>query len=86
MKPDKTIALGMIAFLCAMVFLAFAVNAVGQIRGTYNYTVPDELLDLFKWAVFSIGFGGGVSGAAAVITAWRAAGSKSIEQKDEDQK
>lgn len=65
MDTKKIIALGVTAFLCAMIFLAYAINAWGQIKGTFHYVPPDSLADLFKSTIFALS---GVGAAGLVVS------------------
>lgn len=79
MDTGKIIAFGASAFLCAMVFLAYAVNAWGQIRGTFHYIPPESLIELFKYVIFALSGVGSAGLLVSGVVAFRAITDKKKE-------
>lgn len=73
MDTPKIVTLGASIFLSATIFIAYVLNAWGQIKGTFSYVPPESLIELFKWAVGSAGFIGTASAVVSGVVAYRAA-------------
>jgi hypothetical protein len=83
MSTEKIIALGATAFVCAVIFLAFIVNAWGQIKGTFNYVPPESLIEFAKAVIFTFGGVTGICAGASALVAWRAAKARGDEDIEE---
>lgn len=72
MDTKKVVSLGVTAFLCSTIFVAYAINAFGQIKGTFHYVPPDSLIDLFKCVIFAFSGVGAVGLAVSGLVSYRA--------------
>lgn len=75
MNPKYVIAIGIVVTMLGLLVSGEALNAVAQVRGTFKYAVPQEVIDLCKIVL--------AAGVAVLTIGARVENRKKKERDDE---
>ena len=81
MEVSKCVLIGVVAFLCLLLSVAYLADLVSQIAASHSYHVPDSLIELYKSLILWLSGVGGATGTVVGLVAVRAHKARKKEKE-----